>query len=86
MKIQFVLSGQVAHQAGCSQSELEVAAGTPLGEALAAFGAGLPAEAAAYLDDATLFVAVDGEHAPDRERLLPEGTREVLIMSPMAGG
>jgi len=76
----------VAHQAGCSQSELEVAADTPLGEALAAFGAGLPAEAASYLDDATLFVAVDGEHAPDRERPLPEGTREVLIMSPMAGG
>jgi len=86
MKIQIVLSGQVAHKAGCSQGQLEVAEGTPLRDALVAFGAGLPDEAASYLDDPTLFVAVDGQHAPDRSATLPEGTREVLVMSPMAGG
>ena len=86
MTLTIIFSGQIAHAAGCTERVLEVEAGASLERVLLDLAAGLPGEAASFLQDQTLLLAVDGEHVIDRAFPLPDNAREVLVMSPMSGG
>ena len=86
MKLSIVFSGQIAHAAGRSAQDIDVETGTSIEEVLSRIASGLPAEAARFLADRTLLVALDGQHVIDRATTIPEQARELLVMSPMSGG
>ena len=87
-----LLQGQLAVASGQHSIEIEVSGNNSIEMLIQQLASTLSAEASALLlsDDgsvrSSLFVAIDGKHLRDYTSIIPEDTRELMLMPPMAGG
>jgi molybdopterin converting factor small subunit len=91
--ITVIYTGQLAVIAGCSEEDVAVGNGGTLGPVVEELSARHGEKFRKFLcDDAgklrsTLLVALDGEQAQgDRGELSLDGVKEVMLMTPIAGG
>jgi len=93
VKITITYTGQLAEAAGASTEELELEPGATLGGLVDELAKNHGAKFASLLRDdsnrlrSSLLVALDGTQATgDREALALDEVRELMFMTPIAGG
>jgi molybdopterin converting factor small subunit len=93
MRVKVEFRGQLALSAGAdSVIELGIEPGMLLRELLEQLASSRDERFRELVFDAegncgaTLFVAMNGEHVRATGAVIPEGTREIVIMPPIAGG
>ena len=90
--MQILFQGQLGVAAGTSQLQIELNQGATINEVICEISQNLSDEARDLImnSDGTvrnsLFIALDDNHVLDSNTLIPESTKELVLIPPMAGG